>query len=144
MISTATVQHTEGTWLALKRAGYKPAEIARSMHVRPSTVYAGITAARQRESRNSSLVRVPRPPRLDLIFGASCKPLALLTCDDVHPHGPIPKGSICCCGTCHGTGIDGHPGLKRHPETDPKPEPKLARTKPRNPLTRKQRRKATV
>lgn len=37
------------------------------------------------------------------IFGSSNKPLALLTCDDVH-HGPLRHGTRCCCAVCHQSG----------------------------------------
>lgn len=86
---------------------------------------------------------VPRPPRLTMAYGSSCKPLSLLTCSDVHPRGPMPEGTTCCCGACHKTGIDGHAGLRRDPLTDPKPEPKL-RAKPKTKQTRRQRRRAVA
>lgn len=43
-----------------------------------------------------------------------CQPWTpLSTCKNVHPGGPIPKGSKACCGKCHQTGIEGHPAFNR-------------------------------
>lgn len=102
------------------------------------TVQAGIDAARQREGSRPTVITVSRrAPRLVTIYGSSCKALATLTCDDVH-HGPMPKGTICCCGVCYKSGIDNHPALRRDPRTDPKPEKKPAwKIKPK---TRRERR----
>jgi hypothetical protein len=48
----------------------------------------------------------PPPPNLVPIYG--CKPFVPgTTCDDVHPAGPIPRGSACCCAVCHRSGVDG-------------------------------------
>lgn len=33
-------------------------------------------------------------------------------CRDVHPHGPIPAGSRCCCMACHRSGREKHPALR--------------------------------
>jgi hypothetical protein len=42
-------------------------------------------------------------PRLEPIFG--CKAFAAnTTCDDIHPGGPMPEHSRCCCMICHQTG----------------------------------------
>jgi hypothetical protein len=40
------------------------------------------------------------------------------TCDDVHPNGPIPRRSRCCCMVCHQSGLDYLPAVydDRHPE----------------------------
>lgn len=143
MISIVAIRHTEDAWLALQRAGYKPADIARTLRIRPSKVYAGISEARLREARNGSAAMVPRLPRLVPCYGSSCKPMALLTCADVHPNGPIPKGSRCVCMAKHCTGIEGHPALQRDPVTDPKPEPKL-RAKPKAKPTRREKRNRAV
>lgn len=67
------------------------------------------------------------------------------------PHrGPIPDGSLLCCMVCSASGMDGHPALKRNPETDPRPEPKPRHPRRTNmarreeaeakPATRRQRR----
>jgi hypothetical protein len=43
-------------------------------------------------------------PKLTPIFG--CNPFGADTrCDHVH-HGPIPRGSRCCCMVCHQSGLD--------------------------------------
>jgi hypothetical protein len=34
------------------------------------------------------------------------------TCADVHPGGPIPAGSRCCCMHCFETGVEHHPDLR--------------------------------
>lgn len=49
--------------------------------------------------------------RLEPIFGPKAWS-ASSTCDDVHPRGPIPSGSRCCCMVCHQTGVESHPDLK--------------------------------
>lgn len=84
------------------------------------------------------------------------------TCGDVHPHGPMPKGSRCCCMAKHCTGIEGHPLLKETatdrlrrerweppPEGDPWTEQDRAeptryegRAKAEPPKTRKEKRDA--
>lgn len=46
-------------------------------------------------------------PRLEPIFG--CRSYTPLTiCQDIHPHGKIPKGSKCCCMApgCYQSGVD--------------------------------------
>jgi hypothetical protein len=144
VISQAVIEHTESGWLALQRAGHKPAEIARTLRIRPSKVYAGISAARLREARNGSAALVPRPPRLVPYFGPSCKPMALLTCADVHPRGPMPKGSSGICMAKHCTGIEGHPALYRDPATDPKPDPKPSAAKAKAKPTRRQKRRRSA
>lgn len=144
MLSQAVIEHTESAWLSLQRAGHKPAEIARTLRIRPSKVYAGISAARLREARNGSAAMVPRLPRLTMDYGSSCKPLTLLTCEDVHPRGPMPRGTTCCCAACHKTGIEGHPGLRRNPATDPRPDPKPAAAKSKTEPTRRQRRRKSA
>lgn len=92
-------------------------------------------------------------PALVLMFGASSKPFAQLTCQDVHPCGmcktkgyikgnpcskckgtglsEIPRGSLCTCAVCHKSGVDHLTIMKRDPATDPKPEPKAPATAPR-------------
>jgi hypothetical protein len=87
-----------------------------------------------------------RPPKYRPAFG--CKAWAnTSTCADVHPNGPIPKGSLLCCMACHKGGKEGHPGLKRDPFTDPKPEAKASDVEERTskpaankPETRRERR----
>lgn len=79
------------------------------------------------------------------------------TCDDVHPHGPIPSGHRRCCMVCHRTGVENHPYLRcsaedkaalaawKPPESgDQWSEPDWAPLKPRRTepaaITRKARR----
>ena len=112
----------DARYLAMRRAKLSYREIAKERGVSYRTVYLGVNRARERER----YVPPPPgpPPSLVLSFGSSNKPLKLLTCDDVH-RGPIPKGSTCCCGVCHKSGVDHLPAMRRDPRTDPKPEPKL-------------------
>ena len=71
--------------------------------------------------------KIRRPdPRSQLIFGSSCKPMALITCDDIHPRGPIPHGSECVCGKCHQFGRDYLDVLKRDAAVDARPDRKPA------------------
>ena len=89
-------------------------------------------------------------PKLELIFGP--KPFTpLTTCDDIHPRGPIPKGSACCCASCSKSGKD-HLKLAGEPigsrlDPDYKYEPPPQPTKYEPPAkgaepTRKQKRAA--
>lgn len=114
-----------------------------------------------------SIVRTKSaPPPLELAFGSSCKPFALLTCQDVHPCfgcagegyggdeacgdcngtgiGEIPWGSAICCSVCHKSGKDSYRWLQRDPATDPPPEPEPTKMpeedEQETPLTRKQKR----
>lgn len=45
------------------------------------------------------------PPELVPIFGVRTFD-AQTTCKDIHPHGPIPSGSRCCCMACHSSGVE--------------------------------------
>lgn len=126
-------------WLLLFRGGMTPADIARESRLDLKTVKDGIKAAQRREGSSSASGMLSRYPHLVLIYGASCKPLAQLTCDDVH-HGPFPKGSACCCAVCAKSGKDHYKLLQRDPRTDPKPEPRLPESIKSKILTRKERR----
>lgn len=53
----------------------------------------------------------PTEPNLIPVFGAKVWD-ATRTCADIHPYGPIPKGSKHKCEFCSMTGIEGHPCLK--------------------------------
>lgn len=44
-------------------------------------------------------------PRLLVIYGLKAW-TSRSSCADVHPHGPIPRGSQCCCAACHKSGRD--------------------------------------
>ena len=73
------------------------------------------------------------------------------TCKDIHPGGPIPKGSACCCMACNKSGKD-HLKLKGVPvgsklnedyePDEPEPQPTSYAPSDSPPLrkTRKQRR----
>ena len=143
-------------YLASLRAGLNPRLIAGKYRVGLRTVYDGISRARLAERPAGP---PPHSPSLTVAYGASCKALRLLRCQDVHPCpclrrrgsngkgcplcnwtgiSPIPKGSAICCAVCHVSGKDGHPALRVHP-SDPQPE---RRVEPRKPKpTRKERRK---
>ena len=127
-----SIEDTEDGWLALRRGGMVASQIAGEAGVSKRHVQRGIKNALAREPKEGTSPKSRPGPRLVIAYGASCKPLALLRCDDVHPHGPMPKGTICCCAHCHETGIEGHPAFHRDPDTDPKPEPKA----PPRPLTK--------
>jgi hypothetical protein len=45
------------------------------------------------------------PPQLVPIFGPKAFTPAT-TCRDIHPHGPIPPGSVLCCAACHASGVE--------------------------------------
>ena len=119
----------DARYLAMRRAKLSYREIAQRCGVSYRTVWLGVARAREKERRPAP--PTPRPPDLTIVYGSSCKPLKLLTCDDVH-HGPIPKGSTCCCGVCYKSGVDDLPALRRDPRTDPKPDPK-----PKPPIEKK-------
>lgn len=130
----AVLEREDARYLRLRRAGHRPIAIARRCGVCLKTVYNGIERERGREAeaRRAATVDV-RGPKLTPIYGSSCKPLALLRCDDVHPHGPMPEGTACMCGVCHKTGIEGHPALRidakppREKRAESKPSPKANR-----------------
>lgn len=135
MKAKAKLEREDARYMRLRRAGVKPVAIARRCGVCLKTVYNGIARERAREAaeRRAAAVTI-RGPRLTLDFGSSCKPLALLTCSDVHPRGPMPEGTRCCCAACHKSGVEGHPSLVVDvlPAPEPRPAPK--------PSTRKQKR----
>lgn len=92
---------------------------------------------------------------LEPVFGASCKPYALLTCRDVHPHRPcdakgcvdcgftglseIPFGTRFCCGVCWKSGKD-HTRQLRDVTPPPDPPEPYCPDGDAPPETRKQRR----
>lgn len=132
----------DAMYLSMRQGRMTLREIAEACNVSVWTVHHGIRRARDIEAETARIARVKeqskaREPELELWFGASCKPLKLLTCADVHPGGPIPKGSSGCCGAegCYQSGQDHHPALQRSPLTDPKPEPKPTA----KPLTRERK-----
>lgn len=138
-----SVEATEDGWLLLQRHGMTVAEIAREAGVTTRRVRLGLADARLREpTQQGTSDPSRRHPGFSLVpmFGPSCKPLTLLTCEDVHPHGPIPEGSRLCCMApdCHKSGMDHRKALQRDPRTDPKPE-KRAVPKPRPEPTRAQK-----
>lgn len=58
---------------------------------------------------------VPPSEKINVVpdFGSSCKPLAHLTCEDVHPDGPLRSYTRLYC-TCHeGTGADAERRIAR-------------------------------
>lgn len=134
----------EYIWLWDVRHGTSIPEIASREKVSIRRVRLGVCRARCMESSapgdTADDKRVVRPPRLVPLF-----PIVPYTPQATCAHNrKIPRGSVLCCMVCHQSGIDDHPGLKRNPLTDPKPEPKPERTaglvaKPARE-TRKQRR----
>lgn len=125
----------------LRQYKMRPVQIARRCKVRVSTVYRGLERERDREAaeRRAATATI-HGPRLTLDFGSSCKPMSLLRCSDIHPNGPMPTGTHCCCAACHKTGIEGHPALRY--DSLPAPEPKAASPKPQPKASRKQKRAA--
>jgi len=115
---------TAATWLACWRFGFTIPEIADECGVSAATVHAALSGAIEREGP-PPVVRPGEdfPPALLLSFGVGTTPLALLTCDDVHPRGPIPAGSTLCCAVCHKSGLDDHPALYLGPADVPPSEP---------------------
>lgn len=136
----AVLEREDARYLRLRRAGHRPIAIARRCGVCLKTVYNGIERERGREAeaRRAATVDV-RGPKLTPIYGSSCKPLALLRCDDVHPNGPMPEGTACMCGVCHKTGVEGHPAMRI--QVMP-PKEKRAEAKPGPKPSRKQKRTA--
>lgn len=120
------VEPTEDGWLILHAGGMPVSEIAAESGVTPRRVQLGLADARRREEGRAK-AKPPARPNFSLVpmFGSSCKPLTQLTCDDVHPHGPIPVGSTLCCMApdCHRSGMDHAKALQRDPRTDPRREP---------------------
>lgn len=71
-----------------------------------------------------------RPPKLQPTFG--CRAWSgTSTCDHVHPHGPIPRGSVMCCMACHKSGVDHLKVLQITAADMPRPEPKPAPEEPK-------------
>ncbi|MGC8643447.1 MAG: hypothetical protein ACP5XB_26620 [Isosphaeraceae bacterium] len=159
----ALVAAHEALWLELSDSGWAVDEIAGFVRVSKRRIEQGLTQARlqaqearKRESRKRDLVRKQegeagagsgdrqwedprRLPRLVPLF-----PIGPFTPRSTcGHHGTIRQGSVFCCMICHQSGMDGHPGLKRNPKTDPRPEPKppAARREDGSRETRKQRRR---
>ena len=119
----------EYIWLYDRRQGVRLTEIAAREGVSLQRVYFGLERARAMDKRPSrdvqngplSLdVKIAQVPRLIPLF-----PIGPYTPQSACPHlEPIEKGSALCCMVCHGSGMDGHPSLRRDPRTDPAPEPK--------------------
>jgi len=62
----------------------------------------------------------PRLPALILLFPVvSFTPNAACA-----HHGPIARGSVLCCASCHKSGLDHLAVMQPDPRTDPKPDPK--------------------
>lgn len=93
------------TYLKLRREKLSYREIAKRCGISYRTVYLGVERAREAEAAEAETRRrdeeEKRLPNITPTFGASCKPMALLTCGDVHPNGPMPSGSRQCCPVCH-------------------------------------------
>lgn len=137
------VEDTQDGWLMLRRGGMPADLIADEAGVSPIRVKHGLAAARAREPSPATRSTSPRKPSLSLTlaFGSSCKPLALLTCADVHPRGPMPEGTRCCCASCHKSGVEGHPDLvvDRMPAREKRAGPTSDRKRRRASLARSAR-----
>jgi hypothetical protein len=57
------------------------------------------------------------PPRLEPIFGFHGFG-ADTRCDRIHPGGPIPDGSRCCCMACNRSGFDHYRSVREHRKRD--------------------------
>lgn len=138
-------QHPEredARYLAMRREGKSVRDIALLCGVSHMTAWRGIQDARLRQKSSRPEAKVRKPSlSLTIAFGSSCKPLPLLTCDDIHPNGPMPEGTRCCCAACHKTGVEDHPSLRRDVATDPPPEPKT-KPAPKPKPNRRQRRQS--
>jgi hypothetical protein len=126
----------ESLWLDEVRVGTTIQTIARREQLSTRRVQHGVTRARLRElsaiQRNRATSSVAggdadsnsearNLPRLVPLF-----PIGPLTPSSTcGHHGPIRQGSVFCCMICHTSGMDDHPGLKRDPRTDPRPEPSV-------------------
>lgn len=109
-------------WAATWRRGESLAAIAARFAVEwgreeytPDDVRRGVQAALRRAGKLAETDAPTPVPRFDLFssWGSSCK--AKPTCEDIHPGGPIPAGSIMCCESCGQSGMDGHPSLQLRP-----------------------------
>lgn len=56
------------------------------------------------------------------------------TCRDVHPHGPMPEGSRCCCMACHKSGVEWHRALKITPQDEERLKNYVPRDEDGNPI----------
>lgn len=109
----------EARWSELQTLGYSSEEIARRYGRSVRTVQLGIQRHRLRDGLEPDDVKhqAPRPIRVTMCYGP--KPFTPSTsCDDIHPYGPIPRGSSCCCASCHQFGQDGAEFLYQHPDWD--------------------------
>ena len=101
-----TAEH-EAAWLILRQGGYSIRQIAGEVGVSVGRVHGGLQRAMHRGGlRSTALAELRRPV---LAYGASCKPLKLLTCADVHPcrycRGLGVYPSLACCLMCEGSGV---------------------------------------
>lgn len=111
------------SWLACWRMGMTFREIADECETTRDVVVEGIESALADEPPPPPrrFAEAFFPPDLLVSFGAGCK--AKPTCEDVHPRGPIPRGSNLCCFDCHQSGVDDHPFLRIGPDEVPPFEP---------------------
>jgi hypothetical protein len=129
-------------WLDQAERGWPIARIARLACVSEAAVKMALARARlARDARNGlPLIWVPD---LELFFPINgLFPSSRCHCTPSNHD----EGSVRTCAVCHRCGIDGHPGLQRHPATDPprerKPPPIV--TKAPHAITRKERRRAAA
>jgi hypothetical protein len=118
---TLSIAAREYVWWWDFRHGMSAEAIARREGVNLRRIRFGVARA-QAQQRKYPLDCRTQPPRLVPFFPIGpYTPLA--SCG----HSlPIEAGSALCCMVCHQSGLDDHPAMRRDPQTDPKPEPKVA------------------
>ena len=124
----------EYIWLWDVRHGVSTQEIAEREGLSLRRVRFGIARARHADKVVSGDTAATRPPQLVPLFPIE----AYVPSSPCAHRRKIASGSIFCCMVCHQSGIDGHPGLLRDPQTDPAPEPK---GRPKHPPRRSGERK---
>ncbi len=118
---TLSTAAREYVWWWDFRHGTSAEAIAKREGVNLRRIRFGVAHA-QAQQRKCPLDNRAQPPRLVPLFPIGpYTPLA--SCG----HSlPIESGSALCCMVCHQSGLDDHPAMRRDPQTDPKPEPKVA------------------
>jgi hypothetical protein len=125
---TLEVAARDYVWLYDLRRGIGCQKIAIEDGVTVRDVREGIERARKLErkwSRDNVLADFQSGRGNDLGFHLiPMFPIVAFTPQSACRHGgeSIKHGSRFCCMVCHVSGMDGHPGLRRDPATDPAPE----------------------
>jgi hypothetical protein len=104
----------EYVWLWERRRGVATKAIAIRAGVSVRRVRFGMARALAKEKSEPTRGTL-RPPTLIPLF-----PVGPYTPQSACGHRlPIQAGSLLCCMVCHCSGMDGHPALQRHLETEP-------------------------